>query len=50
MCGCKEVINDREKDIHGVYDILFSRREVPVVVLEHYVQAITEQKTEQNEK
>ena len=39
----KKLIKDSEKDIHGVYDILFSRREVPVIVLEHYVQAITEQ-------
>ena len=38
----KKLINESEKDIHGVDDIRFSRREVIVVMLEHYVQKITE--------
>ena len=45
----EKLIDDREKDIHEVYDILLGWWEGIVVVLEQSVQAITEEKTKQNE-
>ena len=42
----QELIDDREKDIHEVDDILLCGWKSAVVMLEHSVQAVTKEETE----